>query len=122
MTNVAKAYNSFWSSILPAYVEHTVPEDTPLPYITYNLQYTAFAIEGLHQVRIWTRSKSFKSLSEYCDKVHKLIPESGTTIYLPDNKGCIYLYRGAPFIQNLPAETVDIKSAYINITAKTFIY
>lgn len=121
MTDLAKLYYSFWNGIIKAYVEYAVPDDAVLPYITYTLGRTDYLTDGLQQVRIWTRSKSFAPLMGYCDQVEELIPQCGLSITLPDNKGGIFISRGTPFIQHMPMDDKDLKVAYINVIVRSYI-
>lgn len=122
MEELAKLYYEFWNQLLPAYMEEHIPENASLPYLTYTFKMDRFGNESVQQVKIWTRSKSFQSLSRYCASFGDLVPDSGTVLHLNNKKGAIYIYRGAPFIQILPLDNPDLKVAYINVIIKSFIY
>lgn len=124
MTELAKLYNAFFNTILPAYVENEVPKDTALPYITYTVGRNAYGVDGLQSVRVWTNSTSFSALWGCVDQIEKLIPESGGILELEDKTGGIFLHRGTPFIQYVAvpdAQYDNLKVAHINLVARTYV-
>lgn len=129
MTELAKLYYQFWSTIpdgnggyLPAYVENSVPVEAQLPYVTYTLIETDYAVNTMHQARIWAQGTDFDALVRFCEEVHKKIPTSGVALELGDNQGVLAMFRGSPFIQNQPTDEINLKVAYINVEIKGFIY
>lgn len=128
MVDLVTAYWEFWSTAIPydggyltIYPEYTVPVNAPLPYLTYTITRNDMFVNGLDQVRIWTRSTNIRQLSELSGYLEQKIPRSGVSIIIPNNNGAIMLYRGDPFIQRQPMDEVDLQVAYINIIVNNYM-
>ena len=106
-------YNGFGVS---AYVENCVPKNAKMPYITYevvtdSLSATATALT----CQIWYKSNLWKDINA---KVEEISQKLASGVKLKTDNGCIMLYRGKPFSNNMvdPDDTT-IKCKVINITA-----
>ena len=112
-TDIFKTYYSFFSNIMPSYVEGFVPPNTPFPYLTYQVLDNDNLTNTMQQVRIWTKSSSMMELAGYLDMVES---ELGEGLVLPIQEGGhILMTKGSPFMQLVQDEDINIKSALLNI-------
>jgi hypothetical protein len=113
MTNTAKALYQFFSGFgLPAYVEYSIPDDAPLPYISYQLIEPDWDDGGTFYARVWYRSTSYTAINAKVDEIRAAI---GECVSIPTSGGAVYLTKGTPFVQYMPMEGDDtLKVAYIN--------
>lgn len=85
MTETHKALYAFWSSFgVPAYLTGHVPENTPFPYITFEVVASeSFAVSNLSAI-CWFKAKSGvnvnKERAEMLDAIARAIPDEGTLI------------------------------------------
>lgn len=112
-TQLFTAYKSYFDKFAVSYPEGFVPTGTQYPFITYTITDESNLDEGLIQVRVYTKSGSFKSLTSLIDSIEVDIEENGR-IKLGEF-GVTRLYKGTPFFQLISEEDQNIKSAYINI-------
>ena len=115
MKQVATALYSFFSSFeIPAFVESTEPDNTPAPYITYELLNPDWRADGtpIH-ARVWYRSTSFVEIAEKVDEIGAAI---GDGISIPTESGAVYLYRDGNWAQMQPMEgDPTLKCAYLSL-------
>ena len=113
MTNTAKALYQFFSGFgLPAYVEYSIPDDAPLPYISYQLIEPDWDDGGTIYARVWYRSTSYTAINAKVDQIKAAIGEGKS---IPTDGGAVYLNKGTPFVQYMPMEGDDtLKVAYLN--------
>ena len=112
------ALQSFFDGIMPSYASSSVPDNAPLPYLTYDFITSAWdgGEVGL-TVNMWFRTTSEKEPNAAVDKLSKAIGLGG--VQLPCDDGVIWLKRGSPWAQSLTDETdKTIKRRYINVTAE----
>ena len=131
MTDLIATYYEFWNTAvtfedgyLPFFNEQLIPTETPFPYGTFSASRNDAFANGLDIVRIWTKSTNLMQLSELLDRIETAIPNSGVTLFLPESKGALRLFRGLPFIQRQPMPEVerDIQVGYINVETRSYIY
>lgn len=119
-SDLAKCLYGFFSPIAPSFLEGTVPNGTPFPYITYSLSYEDWFIDGNMQVRIWTKSSSMAKVTELTDAILDKIGY-GVAEDIP-NGGTIVMKKGSPLWQFVPDEDENIKTTMINITYNIYKY
>lgn len=112
-TQLLTAYKSYFDKFVKSFPEGFVLDDTEFPYATYSVADEENLEEGLIQVRVYTKSSSFKTLANIIDTIEKEIDENGRIIL--GEFGVSKLYKGSPFYQLISEEDKLIKSAYINI-------
>lgn len=114
--NKAQAINNFWSSFdLPAYEEHTVPQDAKMPYITYNVATAEIDnYVGLY-ANIWDYGTSWELVMLKADEI-ALRVASMYPIKLDD--GYLRLDLGTPFSQTMSDEDDMTRRVYINLQAE----
>ena len=121
MTNTAKALYQFFSGFgLDAYVEYSVPDDSQLPYITYQVIEPDWKESATIYARVWYRSTSYAAINAKVDEIRAAIGEG---VSLPTDNGAVYLTKAAPFAQNMPMEgDPNLKVVYLlfNIQTPTF--
>lgn len=113
----AQAIYSFWSQFgLPCYDEITVPDNAPLPRLTYNNATGQVGLPIMLHAKIWYKDTSWETISKKSDAIAAAL-ETGQVIKI-DN-GYIYFYKGSPFSQTMSdAEDATIRCIYINVTAE----
>jgi hypothetical protein len=118
MTNTAKALYQFFSGFgLPAYVEYNVPDESVLPYMTYQLTEPGWNDSGTIYARVWYRSTSFTAINAKVDQIKAAVGE-GVSIHT--NGGAVYLTKGMPFAQNIPMEGDEtLKVVYLLFNIQT---
>jgi hypothetical protein len=73
-----QAQHSFWSSFgIPAYEEHSVPEDATFPRITYEAATSTFENLVSITASIWTRTTSWTQADTLADSVERYIKQMG---------------------------------------------
>ena len=116
MTNTAKTLNTFANSFgLPAYSTDTVPDNVPLPYITFPLTEPEWNQKATWYLQGWYRTKSNVELFA---KVDEIIREIGTGLILGTEGGYIVIYPESPLVQLLVDG--DMRSFYINLSINSF--
>lgn len=111
--NKWQAMDTFWNSFsIPAYEEHSVPENAKMPYITYNVTVDSLGNMQVCTADIWYRSNSWQEISLKADEIADYITIGGRVIPI-DNKQYVWVCRGVPFAQRMPDEEDTIKRIYI---------
>jgi hypothetical protein len=117
--NSIHALHQFWASFgLPAYDENTVPDDAPLPRITYSVSQSYFDEPVLLTASIWYRSTSWAQITAMADQIGQRIGYGGRILRADD--GDIWIKRGVPFAQRMSDENQSIRRMYLNIEAEYF--
>lgn len=114
----AQALHTFWSGFgLPAYDERTVPEDAPIPRITYTVSTDSIGNTILMSASIWYKSTSWKEITEKAEQIAeaivKMIPPT-----IEIDGGRLYLYKGTPFAQRMSDDDDTIRRVFLNIEAE----
>lgn len=111
-----QAIYQFWSSFgIAAYDENSVPDDAPMPYITYNVVTGSMGDVIVMSGSVWARTTSWAYLDGVADKISKYIGMGGRTIQI-DN-GMIWIKRSSPFAQRL-SDDGEIKRMLLQISVE----
>lgn len=110
-----QALNSFWNSFgVKAYDVNTVPDNAPLPRITYEVAEADFGTQVIVSSSIWDRSVSWKSVTDITHTISERIGFGGCTI--PYDGGMIWIKKAAPFSRRLSEPNDDtIRRININV-------
>lgn len=110
-----QAIHAFWNSFdIPAYDENSVPDDAPLPYITYSAIADAYDEKTPLTASIWYRGSSWAEVSRKADEISEKVPQTGYFIQKIEG-GYAYITRGVPFAQRMSDPTDDsIRRVYVN--------
>jgi len=117
VTDTARVLYDFWSSFgIPAYVEHCVPDDAAMPYITYTLNEPVWRDTASLTARVWYRSTSFAGLAAMVDSISRAI---GGGLTIPFDGGFIALFKDTNFAQYIGDESDDgmVKCVYLSLVA-----
>lgn len=114
MKNVALALKRFFGSFgIPAYEEHSIPDDVTLPYITYELVDPDWRSQGTVSANVWYGGTS---LTPILSKVDEIADRIGEGIRIPiESGGCVYLFKQTQFAQMVSTENDNIKVVYLLI-------
>ena len=116
MLNTAKTLKTFFSSFdLPAYTVNNVPENTQLPYITYQLVEPEWDQQANLYCQVWWRKND---LAAMLGKADAILAAIGTMKKFKQDGGYVVLYPATPLIQTLTDEDTD--RAYINLIIRTY--
>lgn len=93
------ALNTFWNSFeIPAYDEHTVPDGSQLPYITYEAA-TADLDEKIPlTASIWYKSNSWAEISRKAEEISYYIGGGAGVLY---DGGRMWVTKERPFAQRM---------------------
>lgn len=116
-----QALDSFWNSFgWPAYDEGTVPDDAPLPRITYSVVTDNLDNSVMIPASLWDKSMSWERISKKAEEIAQAL----VTMYPPAIKlddGRLYLSKGSPFAQRMQEPSDDtIRRIYLNVDAEFF--
>lgn len=116
MLNTASTLKTFFGGFgLPAYTLDSVPEDTPLPYITYPLVEPEWNQQASLYCQIWYPKRKLEQLLTKADQVVAAIGEMKK---IPQAGGYLVIYPSTPLIQILSDE--DSQSAYIMLSINAY--
>ena len=114
-----QALHQFYSGFgIKAYDENTVPDNAPLPRITYNVSVAEFGIPVAMSLSVWDRSTSWATVTEKANDIYNAIGLGGKII--PYDEGHIWIKRGQPFSQRMADEDDTIRRIYINVEVEYF--
>lgn len=118
MMDKAQAINYFWNSFnLPAYDESTVPQDAPMPRITYDVVTGSLEDILSMSASLWYKSNSWKDISLKATEIEKRLGlHGGEIIDLDDGK--LWIVKGRPFSQRMTDPDDSIRRIYINVQAE----
>ena len=109
-----QALNNFWNGFgLTAYDESTVPDDTPLPYITYSVAEDELGYTVSVTASIWYRSKRWDEITSKLEQISERIGRGGVMIRF--DGGAMWLKKGSPFAQRMRDEDDSIRRIFMNI-------
>jgi hypothetical protein len=109
-----QALHKFWSSFgVPAYDANTVPEDAPLPRITYEIATDSYDMIVSLTASIWSRSKSWVEATEIKDAIEEEIANGGTVI-----DGILWITTRTPFAQRMNDPDDSIRRIVLNLNAE----
>lgn len=116
--NKIQALNAFWNSFnLKAYDEYSVPDNTSLPYITYEVSSDDFGNMILQTASLWYRSSSWSEITAKEQEIANFITRGGRMIKYDD--GAIWIQKGSPWAQRLddPSDNM-IRRIILNVTVE----
>lgn len=117
--NKNEALHNFWSSFgIPAYDENTVPDDAPLPRLTYSVSVSEFDDPVSNSASIWYRTRSWEAITLKAEEIYDTIGLGGLIVNYDGGK--IWIKRGSPFYQRMSDEDDTIRRIYINIETEFF--
>lgn len=118
MTKDKAIYNFFSGFGLSTHAAANVPKDTQLPYLTYELNLSAFEEGEVGiTVQLWYYTESETLPNAKAQELSEAIGRGGKII--PCDSGAIWLKRGSPWCQSISdASDTNIKRRYINVTAE----
>lgn len=116
MTQTAALYKFFSSFDIDAYPNTGVPDEPVLPYLTYEVQQSAFNEGEVYiTVQIWYKSDSEAKPNAKAKEIADAIGRGGHIIACDD--GAIWIKRGSPWCIASNAEgDVTIKLRQLNVT------
>lgn len=116
-----QALNTFWNSFTwPAYDEGTVPDNAPLPRITYSIVTDSLGNPVMIPASLWDRSTSWERVSKKAEEIGKAIVEMNPPAIKIDT-GRLYLTKGSPFAQRSQEPSDDmVRRIYLNVDAEYF--
>ena len=105
---------AFWSQFgVPAYDQGTVPDDAPLPRITYEVITDNIGSSNILSASIWDRSQSWKSVTDILHQIEDKVGRGGQTLHC--NGGIVWVNRGVPFAQRMTDTDDTIRRILISI-------
>ena len=123
--NKAQALQNFWAGFnLPAIDEQSAYDPATLkklgidyPYISYEAAVGEFDAPVALSADLWYKSTSWAEIEAKAEQIADTIGFGGTWAHY--DGGAIYIARGSPPYQRMPAENpFDIRRIHININAE----
>lgn len=115
--NKDQALHSFWAGFgLTTYDENTVPENAPMPRLTYNVATASFNENVAMTASLWYRTRSWEEIGNKAAQIAREIGRGGKVI--PFDDGAIWIRRGTPFSQRISDEDDMIRRILINVDAE----
>lgn len=105
---------AFWKSFdIPAYDETSVPDNAPLPRITFSTSMSAFGDPVLLNASIWYRSTSWGDITVKMYEIFNRLGPGGEM--LDCDGGYLWLKRGTPFAQRIADEDSAMRRYLLNV-------
>lgn len=116
MTQTAALYKFFSGFNIDAYPNTGVPDEPTLPYLTYEVQQSAFNEGEVYiTAQIWYKSDSEAKPNAKAQEIADAIGRGGRLISCDD--GAIWIKRGSPWCIASNAESdVTLKLRQLNVT------
>lgn len=112
-----QAIHSFWNSFgIPAYDETSVPDNTPMPYITYSVATGSLDDIINLTATIWYRSSSWVDITRLKNRIAEVVGVGGEVIKL--SKGYMWLNRGSTFAQRVSSDDDMVRAYYLQLQAE----
>ncbi len=112
-----QAWHSYMSSYgLPAYDETDVPDDAPLPRITYESVTDNIGDAVYPSASLWYRSTSWAEPSQKALDIARDLSYGGKT--LPYDGGLMFITQGSPFAQRLADDDDTIRRIMLNFAVE----
>ena len=110
-----QAYNSFWNSFgLKAYDETSVPDGTPMPYITYESSSDSFGYSMSLSAQLWYRDSSWKDITLKAEQISDAITRGGKLVSY--DEGAFWILRGTPFTRRMSEPDDDtVRRLILNV-------
>lgn len=117
MMTSTEALQNFWSSFgVPAYDENTVPDNAPLPRITYEVRISSLGYPVQITASIWARSKKWESVEDIAYAINQELSFGGSSLHF--SGGIIWLSRGDTFIQRMSDPDKSIRRILLTLQAE----
>lgn len=116
--NKIQALNSFWNGFgLKAYDEYSVPDNTALPYITYEVSSSDFGDTLAQTASLWYRSSSWSEITAKEQEISDFITRGGRMITY--DGGALWIQKASPWAQRLddPSDEM-IRRIVLNIVVE----
>ena len=116
--NKIQALNTFWNGFkLKAYDEYSVPDNTALPYITYEVSDGDFGNTLAQTASLWYRSSSWSEITEKEQEIANFITRGGRMVRY--DGGAMWIKKASPWAQRLddPSDEM-IRRIILNITVE----
>ena len=114
----SQAIDWFWNGFgLPAYDENTVPQDAPMPRITYSVATDSFENVVNMDASIWYKGRSWKDASLKAEEVARRLGERGGEV-IPLDRGLLWIVKGKPFAQRLSDPDGMMRRIRLNVQAE----
>lgn len=98
--NKEQALSRFWNSFnLKAYDENSVPDNTPFPYITYEVTTDSFGNTLAQTASLWYRSSSWSEITEKARDIEEFITRGGRMIAY--DGGSMWIQKASPWAQRM---------------------
>lgn len=116
----AQAIDAFWNSFgWPAYDEGTVPDDAPIPRITYSVVTDSLDSPVMIPASLWDRSTSWERISQKAEEISQRLVTMNPPAVKIDG-GRVYFTKGSPFAQRMQDSDDMIRRIYLNVDAEFF--
>lgn len=116
MYKAAEALKTYYSGFgLPAYQEGSVPDDEPLPYISYSVSIPEWSEKASNFVRVWDRTKSNTGIIRKADQILQSI---GLGKKIAFAGGYLMIWPETPNVQ-IEVDG-DVRYAYINLSINSY--
>lgn len=113
-----QALNAFWNSFtIPAYDENSVPDGTPMPYITYGGATDSWDYPVPIIASIWYRSTSWTAISQKAEEIAKAIAENGYYI-TPIEGGYMAIWKNNVFAQRMTDPDDSVRRILLSVTVE----
>lgn len=100
MMDKMQALHAFWSGFsLPAYDEHSVPDNVSFPYVTYEVSSDDFDHQLALTASLWYRDSSWADITSKEQEISEFITKGGRMIAF--DSGFIWIQRGTPWAQRM---------------------
>ena len=109
-----QAYQSFWRGFgLKAYDETSVPENEPMPYITYEASEDDFDHTLALTASVWYRSTSWAEITAKVKQIAQSISRGGKMITYTG--GAFWIRKATPWAQRTSDADDSVRRIVLNI-------
>lgn len=110
-----QAYTNFWNGFdLKAYDETSVPDNSVMPYITFEMMEDDFGNTLALTASIWYRSTSWVEAVAKSNEIRNAIGKGGKIV--PYDDGAFWIKKGIPWAQHMAEDNDDsVRRTIINI-------
>lgn len=110
-----QAYTNFWNGFdLKAYDETSVPDNSVMPYITFEMMEDDFGNTLALTASIWYRSTSWVEAVAKSNEIRNAIGKGGKIV--PYDDGAFWIKKGRPWAQHMAEDNDDsVRRTIINI-------
>lgn len=114
--NKMQTLNTFWNGFgIKGYDENSVPDNAPLPYLTYEATSDSFGSEVAQTVNLWYRSSSWADITDKEQEISDFITRGGRMVKY--DKGAMWIKKASPWAQRLEEPSDDmIRRIVLNYT------